>query len=164
MKKERILLFIILAFMCTSCHKTQDPGATAAVKMANEWWVTFKLGGVDQYGTHVKIKTYNTSSNGNEIWIDDFPVGANGNVWGFQVKAQADFNALTFSATKSPSAVPGYNIKIDVTNGKIFPNLGRSKSGNVVDSIYMKIRFEDDPTNTYELSGHARTRFVEDDY
>lgn len=62
------------------------------------------------------------------------------------------------------SAVPGYGIKVDVTNGKIFAKGGRSKSGVSVDSIYFKIEFEDDPGNVYELSGHEWTRFIEDEY
>ena len=159
------ILFCVALF--TSCKKSlPDVGGTAAQSMANEWWVTMKLGGVDQLGTHVKIKTYNTSANGNQIWIDDFPNATtlSGNVWGFQVKANADFNNMTFSANNSVSAVTGYAIKVNVANGKVFPKGGNSKSGVSVDSIYMKIEFEDDPGNVYELSGHERTKLIEDEY
>jgi hypothetical protein len=166
MKNLIVILGIVLVAF-SSCKKTlEDPGGTAAQKMSNEWWVTLTLNGVDQYGTHELIKTYNTASNGNEIWVDDFPdpTNASGHIWGFQVKANADFNNLTFAATQSVSVVPNYAIKVDITEGKVFPQLGRSKSGNVVDSIYMKIKFEDDPTHTYVLSGHGKTGFFEDEY
>jgi hypothetical protein len=42
--------------------------------------------------------------------------------------------------------------------------MGHSKSGNVADSIHMKIEFSNDPGNIYEMNGVARTRFPEDDY
>ena len=158
--KKLILIFIIGILVLSSCQKEKDPGATAAVSMANEWWVTLNLDGVDQYGTHVKIATYNTSANNNEIWVDDF----DGNVWDFKVKAQADFTNLTFSANESVSVIPGYDIKVNITDGKIFQNMGLSKTGNVTDSIHMKIEFEDDPGTIYEIQGHARTRFAEDEY
>ena len=167
MLKKSLSILILTLIVLTSCKKKlPDIGNTSAVKMANEWWVTLTLGGVDQYGTHVLIKTSNTASNGNEIWVDDYPVAGKqqGNVWGFKVKAQADLTNLTFSAAHVLSAHPGYPIFVDITNGQIFPTLGRSKSGVVVDSIYMKIKFSDDPTNTYELKGHARTMLIEDDY
>lgn len=152
---------ILMLLFASSCKKDLPTiGGTAAQNLANEWWVTLTLNGVDQYGTHKKIETSNTSANDNTIWVDDF----GGNVWQFQAKAVADFTNLTFSANQSASSVSGYNIKVDITDGKVLPNLGRSKSGNVVDSIYMKIKFSDDPGNVYVLSGHARTKFIEDEY
>lgn len=170
MKKRNIAICSVLAstlLILSSCKKNlPDIGGTAAQKMANEWWVTLKLNGVDQYGTHVKIETYNTAANDNNIWIDDFPNAAtsSGNVWGFKVKAAANFDNLTFNANQVVSSVPGYGIKVNITNGQVFSGGGRSKTGNVTDSIYMKIQFEDDPGHTYELSGHGRTAFVEDEY
>lgn len=159
-----------MVFLFSSCKKNlPDVGGTSAEKMANEWWATFTLNGVDIYGIgHAKIATSNTAANTNEIWVSDFPHASplSGNIWAFQVKAQADFNALTFSANQATSVVTGYNIKVNIKEGKIIPNGGRSRSGNVVDSIYMKIEFEDDTPayRTYELKGHARSRFIEDEY
>ena len=58
-----------------------------------------------------------------------------------------------------------YNpITVNLTDGKILPKLGHSRSGNVVDSIHMKLEFSDDPGNIYEMNGVERTRFAEDDY
>jgi hypothetical protein len=48
--------------------------------------------------------------------------------------------------------------------GKIFKDGGRSKSGNTVDSIYLKYAFKSAPATEYFLTGHARTGLVADEY
>ncbi len=51
--KKIILILMSLAgiSLLNSCEKTKDPGATSAVKVANEWWVTLDLDGTqDVYG------------------------------------------------------------------------------------------------------------------
>lgn len=45
-----------------------------------------------------------------------------------------------------------------------FAKGGHSKSGVSVDSIYMKIEFEDDPGNVYKNQCHERIRFIKDEY
>ena len=157
---KKITLILIAALLIfTSCQKLKDPGATAAVKVANEWWVTLDSVGIpDYYGIgHLKIATYNTSANDNTIWIDDYQ-----NIWPFKIKTPVDYNTLTFSTTAAQSEYT--NITVNVTDGKIFPKLGHSRSGNIVDSIHMGIEFSDDPGTMYEINGVERTRFVEDDY
>jgi hypothetical protein len=144
----------------TSCKKDlPDIGGTAAQKMANEWWVTLDQGGTqDFYGIgHFKIATYNTAANNDSIWVDDL-----GNGWDVKFKAAADFNNLSFSATNASNVY--YPITINVTEGKILTKMGHSKTGNVTDSIHMKIEFSDDPGTIYEMNGHARTMFSEDEY
>jgi len=156
--KKIICIAISGIVMFSACKKNlPDPGATSAVKMANEWWVTLKRGNTDLIGTHVKIATYNTSSNADSIWVDDLE-----NTWQFKVKAKANFDSLSFTTSQAQNEY--YNITVNLTNGKIFPNQGRSKTGNVTDSIYMQAEFSDDPGTIYTISGHARTRFSEDDY
>ena len=145
---KRIFTAFILIFFLASCKKNlPDVGGTATQSIANEWWVTFSQDGNDLYGTHVKIATYNTAANSNEIWVDDY----DGNVWDFKVKAQADLTNLTFSAADAVSVIPGYDIKVNITEGKVFPKMGVSKTGNVTDSIHMKIEFEDDPLRSRYL-------------
>jgi hypothetical protein len=161
---KRKYLFLI-AFTCTivyACQKKPEVGGTTTQSMANEWWVQlFDPSGALVYPAsyYGHIATYNTSSNTDEIWVDD-----QNEIWNFKVKAKADLNALTFTANKAVSVVDNYNIKVTITDGKIIPNVGHSKSGVLTDSIYMKIEFEDDPGTIYSLKGHARTRFAEDDY
>lgn len=166
MKKFILIATLIIAGL-TSCKKTNlpDPGKTAVQNLANEWWVMLTSGGSDIYGLgHFKIATYNSAANSNLLWVDDFQNG-----YGFKVKALADPANLTFAAKDSANlyydpAHPGnYPQTVTITGGKVFPNQGRSKTGNVTDSIYMQITFAGDPTN-YVISGTARTRWAEDDY
>src|SRR5437764_14279 len=97
--KTFTLYIFLLVLVFTSCKKELPTvGGTAAQPIANEWWVTVSLGGVDQLGTHVKLATYNTSANNNEIWVDDLK-----NIWPFKVKAQANFSSLTFKASAAKS-------------------------------------------------------------
>jgi len=147
----------VVIFALMSCQKVKEPGATAAVKVANEWWVTLTLDGSDIGPGHFRMATYNTSANDNNIWVDDYQSG-----WQFKIKTPIDYTALTFSTTGAQNEY--YNITVNLSDGKIFPKLGHSKSGNVVDSIHMKLEFSDDPGTIYEMNGVERTRFVEDDY
>lgn len=149
-------LFLLIS-LCSCKKNVNSPGGTSAEKMANEWWVTLKIGNQDLLGTHVAFSTYNTSDNKDSIWLDDLENG-----YDFKCKAAADFNNLTFSTKNTQNQY--YDIRVDISNGKIFPNGGISKAGNVTDSIYFEAKFSDDPDNTYIISGTARTRFPEDDY
>ena len=146
---------VILAL--NSCQKTKDPGATAAVKVANEWWVTLTFNGDDIGTGHFKMATYNTAANDNTIWIDDYESG-----WDVKFKTPVDYTNLTFSTTAAQNEY--YNITVNLTDGKILPKAGHSRAGNIVDSIHMKLEFSDDPGSIYEMNGVERTRFVEDDY
>ena len=159
--KKIILILMSLAgiSLLNSCEKTKDPGATSAVKVANEWWVTLDLGGTqDVYGIgHFRIATYNTSTDDGTIWIDDYENG-----WDVKFRSQVDYTNLTFSANAAQNEY--YNITVNQTDGKILPKAGHSKSGVIADSIHMKVEFSDDPGNIYEMNGVERTRFPEDDY
>jgi hypothetical protein len=150
-------IFILFSISCTK--KLEDPGATGTVSMSNEWWVTLSTGGTDLLGTHVLFATYNTSQNQpDSIWLDDLQNG-----YQFKCKVLADPKNLSFSVD---SAQNEYNdIHVKISNGKIIPNGGISKTtGTVVDSIYMEAKFTDDPVNTYIISGVARSRWAQDDY
>ena len=157
--KKSILLAALGAILFTSCDKNlPDVGGTTPEKLANEWWVTFTVDGDDIYGLgHTKLVTYNTAANNNEIWIDDQE-----HTWEYKVKALADLNNLTFSANQATDQYHG--ISVNIANGKVLPGAGRSRTGNVSDSIYMEVEFSDDPGTTYVVSGHGRTRFDEDEY
>ena len=166
MKKiNYIIVVMILAFkLCKkNCLQLVEH---AAQNIANEWWVTLTLNGTDIYNLgHKKLSTYNTSANDNTIWVDDLK-----NTYGFKVKANADLKSLTFNGTKSsnlyydPAHPANFPNTVDISEGKVLLKQGHSRSGNIVDSIYMKIIFSDDPSSTYVISGHSRTGFVEDEY
>lgn len=160
MYKRLIVFSLIIITIYSSCSKDlKEPGDTSAVKMANEWWVTLTVDGDDVYSLgHQKIATYNTSENKDSIWIDDYK-----NIWPFKAKAAADFTGLTFTSANSANAAEEGET-ITITEGKILPKVGVSKTGIVTDSIYMKVEFSDDPGTVYVISGHARTRWIADDY
>jgi len=158
MRKIIFAALIALTLFSMSCKKTFQPGKTAAVKAANGWWVTFTLGGADVYnlGTFF-LNTYNTAANDDSIWVDDLE-----HSWEFKVKAKINYDSLTFSTTNAPNEY--YDITVNITDGKILPKAGKSRSGNPTDSIYFQANFSDDPADTYVISGTARTGFIEDDY
>ena len=102
MKKVLYFAALLFAITLTSCEK-EDMGGTATESLAGQWYVQGNVvedGQVieDPYGIgRFIILTYNTSANNaNEIWIDDIE-----NFWNFKVKATADANGLTFSASSA---------------------------------------------------------------
>jgi Lipid-binding putative hydrolase len=165
---KKIILIVSLGMLVLiSCQKTKEAGTTSAVKVANEWWATLDSVGIaDYYGLgHQRILTYNTSANDNNIWVDD-----NKKTYGFKIQAAVNYTSLTF--TSAPLAAneyftPGstaFPETVHLTEGKIFPKMAHSRSGNVVDSIHMKLEFSDNPGFIFEINGVERTRFPEDDY
>ncbi len=158
MKKSIPIATVCLLAVLSACQKTNPAGGTSAKPIANQWWVTVSANGQDLLGTHVALFTYNTTENGDSVWVDD-----QGNIWNFKCKAGADYKALTFTTSNAQNEY--YDSKVDLANGKIFPNGGKSKTGNTTDSIYMEAKFNDDPDQlTYIISGTARTMYSEDDY
>jgi hypothetical protein len=150
----------------SSCQKVKDAGATSAVKVANEWWVTLDSVGIaDYFGIgHIRIATYNTSANNNDIFVDDYQAG-----YGVKARATVDYSNLTFSSIPLASNeyfTPGspFAETVHITEGKIFPKGGHSRLGNVADSITMKLEFSDSPGFIFEMNGVERTRFPGDDY
>ena len=102
--------------------------------------------------------TYNTSSNNpNEIWIDDVK-----NFWNFKVKATADPNGLTFSASSAQNQ-RGDDITVNITNGKITKNGGVQNNGSPADYITMDVEFSDDPGTIYRLEGVRYSGLEEND-
>lgn len=150
---------IAILFVIASCSKKPDVENTSTVNMAGDWWVeTFEDGAhaLDFAG----ILTYNTSDpNSSQIWVDDRL-----HIWPFKGKFDVDYSTLSFKAKTGISNLSDPGRTIDVIEGKIIPKGGHSKTGVVVDSIYLKLKFSDAPTHTYELKGHHRTGFFEDEY
>lgn len=146
-----------------SCQK-EEIGGTATENLAGEWYVQANVvenGEVieDPYGIgRFKIMTYNTASNNaNEIWIDD-----DQNFWKFKIKATADANGLTFSATSAQNQ-RGDDITVNVTNGKITKNGGVQNNGSPADYITMDVEFSDDPGTIYRLEGVRYSGLKEND-
>jgi len=163
---------ILLFATMVSCNES-DPNIkhTNAEAFAGEWFVTYSLGGSDVGGGYSTIITSNTAANvATEFLISDYvdPNATTGNFWSYKAKANSVASSLAFSATDAPSHVvvkgDDYDITLTITNGKIFPKGGLSKSKVAVDSIYFEVEFSDDPGDKFICSGHKRTGFTEDEY
>jgi hypothetical protein len=162
MKSINKLLFLFAVVLLVSgCTKKPDIENTSTYKMSNEFFVqTFEAGGTTPVLGFEKIITYNTSDpNSGQVWMDDL-----GHIWPMKGKLDVDYGSLTF---KAKTGIPNGRLTgktMDVIEGKVIPNGGHSKTGVVVDSIFLKMSFSDDPGNVYEFRGHGRTGFFEDEY
>ncbi|KAA9340785.1 lipid-binding protein [Adhaeribacter soli] len=164
-----VLALVFSAGLFTACDKDDDPKVelSAAKDNAGEWWVKYEVAdedGVysDIYGAgYTHLYTYNTADNvSDKLWVSD-----EHNFWDYRVKTNLDPGNRTFSSTGQKSAVPEYDIVVDITDGKILKDAGRTASGKTVDSIAFFIKFEDDTDGfTYRVSGHRRTGVPEDEH
>jgi hypothetical protein len=157
---KKILSVAVITVLVAACSKKPDIENTSTVKMAGEWFVqTYEDG--DLWQDFAKVITYNTSDpNSNQLWLDDLE-----NIWAFKSKVDIDYPNLAFKPTPAASNLYISGETVNVLEGKIIAGGGHSKTGVAVDSIYLKLKFSDDPDgHTYELKGHGRTGFFEDEY
>jgi hypothetical protein len=171
MSKILFGILIVGVISWASCTKgvpnyaSAQTGQTATVKMANGWWVNISLPGLGNLTpTPTFFATYNTAANTTDsMWIDDL-----GNGYGFKNTVAINYTALTFSVANSLNYYIDGNgdtaTLVTVLNGKILPKAGHSRAGNIADSIYFQVKFSDDATDTFTITGTARTGFDEDDY
>jgi hypothetical protein len=157
---NKLLFLLAIVLFISACTKKPDIDYTSTYKMSNEFFVqTFVAGGTTPVLGFEKIMTYNTSDpNSGQVWMDDL-----GHIWPMKGKLDVDYGSLTFKAKTGIPNGRATGETMDVIEGKIIPNGGHSKTGVVVDSIYLKMKFSDDP-GTYEFRGHGRTGFFEDEY
>ncbi len=176
MKKVIILLSALILGVATSCDifptETLEPGETATISMAGEWYVTCDLidangevfySGADFFGLDERflILTYNSAANRqNEIVVDDLE-----NFWEFRVKCIADIESKTFSITSGEDYLNGDLVTL---TGKIVENGTTTPSGQPADYIEITCTFASDvyPARYgyagYRLSGWRNTGFVLD--
>ena len=150
------LFFIVILF---SCSKKPAVEYTSTVKMSGDWWIeSFKDGALEyDFG---RVYTFNTSDpNSGQIWFDDLK-----HTWWFKGKMDVDYPNLSFKPKTGIPNLYATGETIDIIEGKVIPGQGHSKTGVVVDSIYLKAKFSDDPGHTWEFKGHQRTGFFEDEY
>ena len=151
-------VFVVAAIVFAACSKKPDVENTGSEKMAGEWFTQYYTGGT-AVTDHHKILSYNTSDPmSSKMWVEDH------DVWPFKAKFDVDLGAMTFRAADNLDNIALTGKKIKVYEGKIVAKGGRSKSGVVVDSIYLKVEFSDDPGVIYEIKGHQRTGLFEDEY
>lgn len=144
---------------CEIVESVADESDIVAEDMMGSWYVEFLVDGTDVYHLGFnKINTYNTSANdGTSMWIDD-----NANLWEFKVKCPINSSDQTFSGTGLYSNVDGYEVDVNITNGKITKNGTTSPSGVTTDMISFEAEFSDDPGTIYQLVGYRYTGLVGD--
>jgi hypothetical protein len=159
MKFNNIILVFIFTFLISSCSKKPDIEYTSTYKMSSEWYIKFYVGATAVTG-YEKIISYNTSDpNSNQVWVDDLGLQP------FKAKFDVDYASLTFKpATAVPNAASTTGKTIKVIEGKVLPGMGHSKSGVIVDSIYLKLEFSEEAGTIYEIKGQQRTGYNEDEY
>lgn len=185
MKLNKYIILGIVALFATSCQKEYETELLPGSDLAGEWYVETGIDGVVFASLgHQLISTYNTAAADGSIWLDD-----QGHIWPMRGKINLAPGATSFTGTFDNLEAPIYSYdtldiirdeaidpidsvdqifegyySINVKEGKIIPDAGHSKTGVVVDSIYIKAEFGDDPGTDYEIAGHRRTGFLEDDY
>ena len=179
-KKLIIIALAVVGFTaCEEYEKEMIPGH----EVAGEWFMQTYVGGNVVLG-YEHVFTYNTAAaDGKEVWFDDY-----GHIWPVNAKI-AITGSNTFAGTGDNIEAPIYTYDtldvirdesidpidsvnqnfvgyetVNIKEGKIIPGGGKSKTGVVVDSIYILAEFSDDPGTEYEFSGHRRTGFEEDDF
>ncbi|MFD0989895.1 lipid-binding protein [Mariniflexile jejuense] len=145
----------------TSCDEVEDNdvGGSKVEAMAGDWYVQTFVG-QNLALDYSLITTYNTASNSaNEMWIND-----NGHIWEFLAKTPVNLSALTFSGNNLASDFDGYQITVNITNGKITKGDVITPAGNPTDGISFDIEFSDDPGTIYTMKGYKRTGFADDEH
>ncbi|MEO5996771.1 MAG: lipid-binding protein [Chitinophagaceae bacterium] len=159
--KTYFFSIISLILIFSACSKKPDVEYTATYKMAGEWYTRyFETGTTAPVDPgYRKITTYNTSDPAsNQIWVADTLF------WPFRSKLDVDYPNMAFKALATTPNLSLAGKTVKVYEGKVLARQGHSKSGNIVDSIYLKVEFSDDPGTVYEIRGHQRTGFFEDEY
>lgn len=169
------MLFLLLGLTgCEWLYENNQPKEpeteySSVYPLSGEWWVQYYFDNGDgtyensHYG-YFPLYTYNTAADdGKAMWISD-----NGEFWTFTVKCPVNMTNLTFSGNQLVSTAYAdgepYDIWLNVTDGKVLLNAGKSPSGVTVDSIFCGFEFEDDPGNIYYAAGVRKTGFLEDEH
>lgn len=148
----------------TSCDKTESDEfeyVSESGKLAGEWFVTLKEGN-NVVVKYKKLTTFNTAAANSDLWLQANQMGA---TYSFKVVSKTDVANYAMSVENGSNVLTtaGVAPTVTVLNGKVLPKQGHSLSGNVVDSIYMEVKYSTIPGKTFVLSGHQRTGFAEDE-
>ncbi len=180
MKNKLIVLSVLIILLggMTGCRKMYEMNQPKEVEteystvwpLAGEWWVTYQFddgdGNIgDWYGEgYSALFTYNTAAEDTDkLWISD-----GGNFWTYTVKSDCNVEGKTFTGDSLVNTADDggslYKLKVNITNGKVIEDGGKSTSGVICDSIYFEVEFNDDIGTIYQCSGVRRTGFLEDEH
>jgi len=168
-----ILITLLASYGCEKLHdwnqpKDPDTKYSSTYPLSGEWWVQYYTSDGTSYSEiglgYVPLFTTNTAAdNGQEMWISDA-----GSFWTYTVKCPVNMSSLSFAGDSLISTADWdgelYNIWVNVGEGKVIKDGGKSTSGVVVDSIFFKLEFEDDPGSFYYAAGVRKTGFLEDEH
>ena len=170
MKKSIIFLIsvaLLLGFV--SCEQELEIWESSTAQFDGNWMLRYDhdVYGEDPFGAgFTQHFIYNTTSNdGDSIWLEDHH-----NFWWYKVMVPVNQDDLTFGTTDTViNQDPGYNIKVILSNGKIYKDAVTLPSGLVVDSISFDIWFEDLEGSTgiesdvLRVGGYRQSGFPEDE-
>lgn len=157
----KILFGFILFSLVSSCYKKKDIENTGTVNMSGEWWAEYYLDEdpAEPVSPFTAMLTYNTSDNtSSQMWIEE-------HFWSFKSKANIDYSSLSFTETASTENLDDAGTFVKILEGKVLKNAGHTQTGNIVDSIFLRVEFlDDDPGVVYQIRGHMKSGFIEDEY
>jgi len=176
MKKINIFFVIsIVSVIIMSCNKeTYEAPKSNTVAMSGRWWVELygdadKSGLIDpaqlfyayaDFGGYGFVTSNTAANDVDSMILDDIHES-----WPFKVKLPVDVSGLTFKPATITNLHPDkIGETVTIINGKILKGAARSKSGAVVDSIFIEFEFSDDAGSYYIYSGHRDTGQPEDQF
>ena len=163
------LLSVSLLVGLMSCEKEElEIWESSTAKVDGNWMMRYDHAdyGVDPFGNgFTQHFIYNdAANNGESIWLED-----HNTFWEYKVKLPVNLDNLTFGSTDTViNQVAGYDIKVIVSNGKIYKDAVTLPSTLVVDSIFFDIWFEDlegatgIPSDVLHVGGYRQSGFEED--
>ncbi len=132
---------------------------TGVIELSGDWYVETFLAGDTVVGYEV-ITTSNAASNSSAIQIFDQE-----HIWSFNVAVPVNSQSLTFEGSGLASNVDGYEITVNITNGKVEKNGTVTTGTNLpADLISFDAEFSDDPGNIYHIEGYKRSGYLEDEH
>ncbi len=172
MKRTLLIFLAVASVVIISCSK--DEGLTdtpTTINLAKSWFVRVQgpatTSNYSLFSTRTLTIVSVVDTLGNQqgrvltdtITLDDHNQ--------FSPTLRANVRLDASSRTFGAGQYKNWNNTADsviLKEGKIFKDAARSKSGNVVDSIYIKYAFKSAPGIDYLLKGHERTGLVGDEY
>ncbi|HEX6914871.1 MAG TPA: lipid-binding protein [Chitinophagaceae bacterium] len=171
--KKKLLVMILAAasIVVVSCSKDEGLADTPnTVTLAKHWFVrvqgpastsnyalfstrtTYVTEVVDTFGTQAQRMLADT------ITLDDH------NLLSPTLRANVRISSATRTFGEGMYRNWHSSDSLILKEGKMFRAAARSRSGNTVDSIYLRYAFKSDPTTEYILKGHERTGLLADEY
>lgn len=171
--KRFLLLFLAAAsVVIVSCSKDEGIAETlTTTTLAKEWFVKVQgPTGTSNYSlfstrTLTLVSVVDTFGNQQGRLLKDTITLDDHNQFSPTLRAHVKIDVA--SRTFGAGQYKNWNNPADsviLKEGKILKDAGRSKSGAVVDSIYIKYAFKSDPSIDYLMKGHARTGLIADEY